>query len=357
MRRTWKEKLALLRTPYGRWELRRVIRRRSWPMLKRLARVYRGSLIRNICIVVVVGSFGKSTTMHAVTRALGRNIHPHARRNAEGSVAEAVLRIRPFQRHAVIEVGIGAPRQMAPHARLLRPNITVVTWVGSEHNGSLKTLEITRCEKAEMVRVLPPSGLAVLNGDDPNVLWMRGETRARVITFGFAESNDVRASDIALDWPTGARLTVHAGGETRTLRSRLIGKHMAYPILAAIAVSLAEGLTFDEIIPRLEALSPTLGRLQPVQLPNGAIILRDEFKSALETVDAALDAFSEVPARRRIVVLGDVTEPIGSPGPIYRRLGERVAQIASRAIFIGQSGIGAKFRTAQGAAVCRARVS
>jgi UDP-N-acetylmuramoyl-tripeptide--D-alanyl-D-alanine ligase len=167
-------------------------------------------------------------------------------------------------------------------------------------------------------------------------MWMRGETRARIVTFGFDESNDVRASDFALDWPNGMRLTVHAGGERRLVRSRLIGKHMAYPILAAVAVGLAERFTLDEIIPRLELLSPTPGRLEPVALPNGAILLRDDYKSTLETIDAALDTFAQVPARRRIVVLGEVSEPQGNQGDIYRRLGGRLAEIASRVVFVGQ---------------------
>jgi UDP-N-acetylmuramoyl-tripeptide--D-alanyl-D-alanine ligase len=65
------------------------------------------------------------------------------------------------------------------------------------------------------------------------------------------------------------------------------------------------------------------------------LILCDDFKSSLETIHAALDLFSQIPAERRMVVLGDVSEPPGSQGPIYREIGERIATIASRAIFIG----------------------
>jgi len=196
-----------------------------------------------------------------------------------------------------------------------------------------------------MVRILPSSGLAVLNGDDPNVLWMQSQTCARVITFGLTESNDVRASDIALDWPSGMRFRLHADGETRALRTGLTGKHMVYPVLAGVAVALAEGFTLDEVIPRLETLTPTPGRMEAVPLANGAILLRDDFKSALETFDAALDTMSEIPARRRIVVFGEVSEPPGSQGPIYLRLGARVAHIVARTIFVGGSGVWNSFAT------------
>ncbi len=250
-------------------------------------------------------------------------------------MACAVLRLRPYDRHAVIEVGIDGMGQMASYARMIRPDITIVTSIGSEHNRSLRTLEITRTEKSEMVRILPATGLAVINADDPNVRWVAKQTRARVITFGFDEASDIRASEVTLDWPHGTRFRLHAAGVTRDLRVRLVGRHMVYPILAAVAVALAEGFALDHTLATLEELTPTPGRLEPVRLGNGAFLLRDDCKSPLETVEAALDILSEIPAKQRIVVLGDMQELPGSQRPIYRQVGERIAKIASVAIFVG----------------------
>ena len=334
----WRDIPSLLRTPLGRFHFLHGIYQTAWPLLCGCAHLHRRTLARNARIIAVVGSFGKSTTTRAIHAALGGNPDSCSGRNSFSFVASAILRIRPRGRHAVIEVGIDRPGQMAAYARMIRPDITVVTSIGSEHNRSLKTLEVTRSEKVEMVRSLQPSGIAVLNGDDPNVLWMKSQTRARVITFGFGESNEVRATNITVDWPNGLCFILHAAGETRAVRSRLLGKHMAYPILAAVAVSLVEGFTLDQVITALEALSPTPGRMETVPLANGATIVRDDFKSAVETIDAALDALAEIPAARRIVVFGEVSEPPGKAGPIYRRLGERMAQKISRAIFVGASG-------------------
>lgn len=303
--------------------------------MSHLSGLYRRTVVRGTRVVAVVGSFGKSTTTNAVVTALGGTPYPGSQRNVSSFLARALFRIRPGDRHGVIEVGIGGIGEMAPNARVIRPDIVVVTSIGSEHHTSLGTLETTRDEKAAMVRILPPSGLAVLNGDDPNVMWMRGQTRARVVTFGFGESNDVRADNVSLeDWPDGTRFTLHAGGESRDMRIRLIGRPMVYPILAAVAVALAEGFSLDRIQPGLEALDAIPGRLEPVRLPGGAVILRDDFKAAPETIDAALDVLAEIPATRRIVLLGPVTEPPGHQGELYRRLGSRIGSIASRAIFM-----------------------
>ena len=305
---------------------------RGWPLLSRLAWLHRRTLARNTRVIAVTGSFGKSTTTRAITAALGLREHDAMLYNAWSWIAFALLRIRPGQRHAVIEVGISKPGQMKDYARTVGPDIAVVTSVGSEHHRSLGTLEVTRAEKSWMLQVLPPSGSAVLNGDDVNVMWMRQKTRARVITFGFGAGCDVRADALRLDWPRGSRLRISAFGEQREVAVRLIGRHMMYPLLAAVAVAHLEGFALDRTLARLSDLPPTRGRMQPVLLPNGVTVLRDDFKSSLETVHSALDVLAEIPSSRRVVLLGAVSEPPGAQRPIYQALGERVAGMASHLV-------------------------
>jgi UDP-N-acetylmuramyl pentapeptide synthase len=321
---------AMLRTPAGRMHVRQGIAFRSWPLLSPLARMYRRMLKTRV--IAVVGSFGKSTTTRAIAAALGVPEHSSMLSNSWSWIAFALFRIRPGQRHAVIEVGISKPGLMKGYARTVGPDVAVVTAIGSEHHVSLGTLEVTRAEKSWMLQVLPASGAAVLNGDDPNVMWMKEKTRARVVTFGFGAACDVRADQVRLDWPRGTYFRLTAFGEKRDVAVRLLGRHMIYPILAAVAVSHVEGYALDPVLARLRELAPTPGRMDPVLLPNGVTVLRDDFKSTLETVHTALDVLAEVPAPRRVVLLGSVSEPPGPQRPIYQALGERVAKIASHLV-------------------------
>ena len=332
---TWRDIPAFLQTRTGRRHLWIAALRRLWPLLQRLAMIYRRVALRHTCLVVVVGSFGKTTTARAISVAMGGTEQDLNWYNFKSGVATAVLKIPPWRRFAVIEAGIDGVGQMIQYAKIIRPDVAVVTCIGSEHNRSLGSLQDTRNEKVKILAGLPPWGLAILNGDDPNVRWMATQTQNRVVTFGFGEMNDVRASHLSLNWPKGTQFKVQGNGKTREMSVKLLGRTMVYPILAAIAIALAKGLPLERVLLPLQELSPTPGRLEPVPLPNGAIILRDDFKSSLETIHAALDLFSQIPAKRRLVVLGEVSEPPGSQGPVYREIGERIASIASRAIFIG----------------------
>ena len=304
-------------------------------ILWHLASAYRRTLARKARVVAVVGSFGKTTTARALSAAFGFSTRNHASWNTGVALADAVLHIKLGARHAVIEVGIGGTGQMEGFARLIRPDIAVVTSIGSEHQTSLGTLEATRTEKAKIVLALPASGLAVLNGDDPNVLWMKDSTHAPVLTYGFGEANHVRASDVVEDELSGVRFKLHIEGEVHDVRTHLIGRHMVYPILAAVAVSHAEGRKIGRVLAALERLEPTRNRLEPIRHASGAWILLDSYKGALETIQTALDTLDRLPAERKIVVLGDVEEPPGSQGPIYKEVGKRVAEVAMRVIFVG----------------------
>jgi UDP-N-acetylmuramoyl-tripeptide--D-alanyl-D-alanine ligase len=326
---------TLLRTPVGRTKFFLGVGFKLWPVLSYLTMLYRRIFIPQKRVIAVVGSFGKSTTMRAINAATGSFSTDNQFLNSYSMVALNLIVSGLKGRHAVIEVGIDGKGQMARYAWMLRPDIAVVTSIGSEHNRSLKSLEVTREEKSLMARALTESGTAVLNGDDPNVLWMVPRIKARVVKFGMAETNDVRASDIQLDWPRGTTFRLHANGKIHDMKTRLIGKNGVYAILAAVAVALSEGFSIESILSRIQAVSPTPGRLEPVVLENGVILLRDDFKSSLETIDAALDILEEIPAERKIVIMGEVSEPPGSQGPIYGKIGERIGRIASKAILIG----------------------
>lgn len=321
---------------------------RTTPIMLLSAALHRRFLTKRTIVVAVVGTFGKTTTTRCLLSLLANQLNKNDGGNSGISLARNILSIRPADKFAVIEVGITGFGQMAPNARMVRPDIAVVTSIGSEHNRSFGTLEATRNEKADMVRALDKTGITVLNGDDPNVLWMSGQTNAKVVTFGFGEANHIKASDVILEWPRGTRFTLHAAGESCDFFSALFGKHMIYPVLATVAVAFHQGVSLRQCQQRVAAVKPVTGRLQPVPLDNGAMILRDDFKSTTETIHAALDLLEEIPAKRKIVVLGEVSEPLGRQGPTYRRIGERIGNTATKGFFICSK---KSFRSYSGGAV------
>lgn len=167
----------LIDSPAGRWHLWGSLIVNLRPVLVPIAGVYRRLFLRNTRIAVVTGSFGKTTTTRALKAALFRDPNSQSNCNPESRVALEILRLRPSVQRVVFEIGIDRPGRMAKFAWMIRPDIAVVTSIGGEHHSALGTLENTRNEKALIVQALPPSGLVLLNGDDPNVFWKQERKR------------------------------------------------------------------------------------------------------------------------------------------------------------------------------------
>jgi UDP-N-acetylmuramyl pentapeptide synthase len=296
---------------------------------------HRATLGRRTKLIAVTGSFGKTTATRAVAAILGESTDLERVPNAFSRLFFRALKQTSGKAVAVIEVGIGRPNQMRRYARAIRPEIAVVTGVGWEHELYFPDgLEGIRAEKSELVSALPAEGFAILNRDDANVMWMAHRTKARVLTFGRHPESDVAIAGIEPE-AAGTRVTLRIRGVEHVLRTPLIGSVAALPIAAAVAAAAAAGIDARRAIRAVETLTPSMRRLEPVRLANGARALLDDTKGTPATALAAFDAVAELPRGRHVAVLGNIPKTTPEPvAPVYRELGRRAGKVFDRIVFI-----------------------
>lgn len=309
-------------------------RRRS-----RAAALYRRLLIGRP-FVGITGSVAKTTTTKLtadVLAALGPGHASGLGGNAGPHIPRAVLATRPLDRFCVQEISAHQPGALDEPLAVFRPSIGVVTWVGMDHWRAFGDPAAIAEEKTKMVACLPPGGCAVLNADDPAVLAMAKATRARVLTFGLSPKADVRASGVHCAFPERLTMTVHHAGESLPLRTGLIGEHMAYPVLAAIAVGIACGLPLRTCVRRLHGVLGRRHRLTAHAVPSGAMFLLDTRKAPVWTVEASLRVLEQARARRKVAVIGTLSDYRGPAARAYRAVARRALEIADQVYFVGAS--------------------
>ncbi len=305
-----------------------------------LAALWRTVLWRTT-IVAITGSVGKTTAkecLAAILATQGRTVKTRDSANGRSGVARTLLRIRPWHRFAVVEVGIERPGRMWRSALLVRPNVAVLLGVARTHTRSLRTLEITAREKAKLFDGLRSGGIAVLNASDPHVAPLAERVRRRTLTFGFGEGVDVRGRDARAAWPERLAFTVEAGGESRRVQTRLVGTHWAPAVLGAVAAAVACGTPLEAAARALETVEPFPGRMQPARLPNGAVFLRDEYNGSLDTFEAAVEVLRQARARRRILVISDCSDFPKSGRQRARHYVRAAKECAEMLIFVGERG-------------------
>ena len=175
---------------------------------------------------------------------------------------------------------------------------------------------------------------------------MTTQTRARVVLAGEAADAQVRATDVTLDWPHGMRFNVEIDGQVRPATTKMVGRHMVFGALSAIAVGYLEGVPLDEAIKRVAAVEPTPGRMQTMALAGGGYAVRDDFKASEDAFDAAFATLAEIPAGRRLAVIGEIAEETGMQA--YRNVGQKAA-FFDRILFVGSRKHHSAFRSGAGA--------
>ena len=331
MRYKLRELPGLLAASQGRRDLFLGQLSRFWPLFRFLAGLHRRFRLRNTRIITVVGSLGKTTTARA-SAVIVNDLKLEGFKNADYAVIQNLMKYSPGDHHAVLEVGIERPGQMALHARMIKPDIVIVTSIASEHILSFKTLEGIRKEKVAMIRALAKKGTAILNADDPNVMWMASQTNARIITYGIDRDADVKAVNIVNNFPHGMNFETLVDGRSYSCSTPFLGRHMLYPALATLALALVENLDISSACQALGEISPAKSRMQTVLLDSGAWVIRDDFKSTRETIWAALDTLEQCQAKRKILIMGAASEITNDIRySFHRELGKRIAEIVDSA--------------------------
>jgi UDP-N-acetylmuramyl pentapeptide synthase len=174
----------------------------------------------------------------------------------------------------------------------------------------------------------------VLNADDPRVLAMHPESRARVLYFSTRPGADVTAVGPVVDGPGGLAFTLGIGQARRPLRLAFAGRHNVTNALAAAGVGRALGLSIEQIAAGLESARPVKGRC--VWRTAGRIrILDDTYNANPGSVGASLETLAATSeGHRRVVVFGDMLELGEISEAAHRDMGHAVAA-SGAAEFVG----------------------
>jgi UDP-N-acetylmuramoyl-tripeptide--D-alanyl-D-alanine ligase len=266
-------------------------------------------------IVGVTGSSGKTSTkdlIAAVLRPLGEVVAPPGSFNNELGLPWTVLRATRDTAYLVLEMSARHPGNIASLAAIARPSIAVVLNVGTAHLGEFGSRDAIAATKSELVQALPPSGVAVLNADDPVVAAMVDKTEARVVRVGRSETADVRAENVELDELARASFTLIADVDEIDVMLAVHGEHQVSNALAAAAVALECGASLRQISDALgEAKPASRHRMEVRTRADGVTVINDAYNANPDSMRAGLQALA-VMARQRDqrswAILGEMAE-------------------------------------------------
>jgi UDP-N-acetylmuramoyl-tripeptide--D-alanyl-D-alanine ligase len=281
-------------------------------------------------LIAVTGSAGKTTTKEAVAHVLATKhqvLKSQGNLNNHFGMPLQLLKLGPEHKIAVLEMGMSHAGEITALAKLAQPDCGVVTMVAPVHLEFFESIAAIARAKYELIVSLPAGGIAVLNADDEYVSQFGRDFHGKVVTFGLGihQPADVSARKVETRGPLGSVFEIVADGEHVPAALPLLGEHSIYNALAAVAVGLQYGVPPRMAAESLATLSPGDKRGEILNY-GGATIINDCYNSNPKALDSMVRSLAQIPARRRIVVAGEMLELGPAADAMHRDCGQHMAR-------------------------------
>lgn len=286
----------------------------------------------------VTGSVGKTTCVQIAAAVLSQKFNTLTTRPNLDPVLNipiTLLKLNPTVKKVILEMGVEYKGEMDFYLSLIKPKTVIFTKISYAHNEYLGSINEILQEKGKLIESLGEEGVAVLNWDDINSKKLAARCKGSTIYYG----TDPKACTV---WAGNIRIEnfmttfeLNLGVERVKVNFKLLGSHQVYPALAATTLGVIYDIPLTKIKLALESIEPSEHRLEVLAGPNNAIVLDDTYNSSPAALDAAIDTLLQVPARRRILVLGEMKELGKYSDQLHRQVAQRIYKEKLDLVFLG----------------------
>lgn len=277
-------------------------------------------------VVALTGSSGKTSVKEmtaAILRQCGNVLYTSGNFNNDIGVPLTLLRLTPEHDFAVIELGANHIGEIAYTTDLSRPEAALVNNLAAAHLEGFGSLAGVAQAKGEIFAGLPAKGIAILNADSHDwPHWQSTLAHKQVWRFSpqAGEDTDFYASDVRIH-QQGMDFTLHSPFGNVAVSLPLPGRHNIANALAAAALAMSVGADVDAVRQGLSQLQAVKGRLFPISLAEGKLLLDDTYNANVGSMIAAAQVLADMPGYC-VMVVGDMAELGETAEDCHRQVGE-----------------------------------
>lgn len=281
-----------------------------------------------IPVIAITGSVGKTSTKDMVANVVSqkyKTLKTMGNNNNNIGLPFTILRLQD-EEVMVLEMGMNHLGEISLLTNIAKPDICIITNIGTSHIGNLGSRENILKAKLEILEGSKDPTVIVNNDNDLLHKWgEENKNQENIITYGIQNQSQIQAIDIELKG-NKSKFTCMLQKEEVKIHVPVGGEHFVLNSLCAISVGNALNIETDKIVKGIETFELTKKRMEIVELPNGIKIINDAYNASLESMQATLKNMSEFKKNRKIAVLGDMLELGEYTKELHKQVGEAVVQ-------------------------------
>ncbi len=261
----------------------------------------------NLKVIAITGSYGKTSTKFILTSMLSQKYNvlatPNSFNTPMGITKTVNNFLTPEHEILVAEFGANAIYDIKALCNIAKPDVSILTNIGKQHLATFRTFENLKRTKLEIFEFMKKDGTAVFNMDDENIKTYAKTFKGNKIIVSANENCDVKITDVKT-LKDGSVFTLNYNGESKVIKTKLLGEHNIQNIFLCACVALNFGVTLHEIANAVENLKPTKHRLELIKGSNGVTILDDSFNANIEGFKQALNVLKKFEGKKVLLTPG-----------------------------------------------------
>lgn len=294
-------------------------------------------------VIAITGSYGKTSTKDILSHILSikyKVLKTPGSFNTPMGICKIIRgELKPEHEILIVEMGAREKGNIKELCELVKPEIGIITAIGPQHLEMFKTIENIINTKYELIESLPTNGIAAFNNDDENCKRLADRTvDKKVLRYGINENSKklhLMAKDISTSSQGICFSAQNSKGGAVLYRSKLLGRHNVYNILAAATVALELGISLNKIAEIIQKLEPLPHRLQLIQGVGGVTVIDDAFNANPVGAKIALEVLGEFKGGRKILVTSGLIELGTREYDENKQLGIAAAKVCDFVFLIG----------------------
>lgn len=294
--------------------------------LKDIAEFYRKQL--DCKIIGITGSVGKTSTKEIIASVLEEKfqvLKTEGNYNNEIGMPLTILKIRDYHQVAVIEMGISGFEEMHRLSKVARPDVCVITNIGTCHLENLGDRDGVFKAKTEMFDYAAKDCFVVLNGDDDKLINVEEVNGSKPMFFGMETDQNVMALKYEADGINGIDAEIKYFDKTFKTQIPIPGFHMVYNAMAATCIGVHFGMNLEEIDRGIRNLKAIGGR-NNIFTVNDITVIDDCYNANPMSMEASLKVLSQAKGRK-VAILGDMFELGENEIELHRQVGSVAASL------------------------------
>ncbi len=283
----------------------------------------------SVKVIGITGSIGKTTTKEFTSCLLSQDfkvLKSEGNLNNHLGVPLSLLKLEDDHDVAVLEMAMSSLGEIRSLTRIAPPDIAVITNINPVHLQFFKNIEEIALAKKEILEGAKKDGTAVLNGDDSLIRKIAKDWRGKTLLFGLSEQCEVRAQNIRKNEWKGMVFELIYGKKREEISLPFYYESILYNFLAAAAVGYSLSVPLDSLLTGVKDLKPLPMRGVHLRVRTNIHLIDDSYNSNPAALESALKGLVELPAKRRMAVLGDMLELGEREAEFHTEAGKQVAQ-------------------------------